>query len=260
MQPETAKFSCTHCDAPFEACACGVRAFHVNAMIENVPVEKNPRAKEDVKKALRGMNILAPDEKLISYREDEPFMRRGGESYGGVFTVRAKTPDEKENERQVYAKAIVAGVGETIKVATDHEMENLKTLSLWGIRIVPIYGYNRETATIYRKYLDGDWNAAIDALQRGDIRGEERSRYLRELARIAAIMDARGALMSQDFIRDLWTDKDGTLYYIDGGADLLKIGGQSGDTNREQKRKLLQYFPNDNLDAVYDEWYRDSSA
>lgn len=241
---------CAHCRAPFDMCSCGLRIFWKNAIIDSVPIEGNPAAREVVDKALREMHIISADEKLIGYREETEFERRGAESYGTAFTVSIEKPDGRIESRMVYAKAIVNPFPQ---MRTELEVERLRLLESWGIRTPRIYGYGR--GTIYQEYLSGDWKSLLSRLKSGAIPDCQRSYYLNEIARIAAILDFRG-VYAVDFIRDLWTDGDGRLYYVDAGSDLGEVRESiPPNASRPARQTLVRYFSGTDLLAA-DEWYR----
>ena len=206
-----------------------VQTLWKRAIIENVPVPGNPKVLEEIEAALIAMGIVGGAEKFLDYFEERPFVRMGGESYGAVFTVKAWDPYVGPVKRTVYAKAIIGGFGEEGTALTVRtQVERLRLLSAWGIRTPRVYGHGN--GTIYEEFVAG---RALDPVSYADVG---------ELARIAAILDFRGA-KPLTFLSDL-LDRDGALYYVDVGCDLGHIAdGMPPCAERRALASLLAAVP-----------------
>jgi hypothetical protein len=200
--------NCVHCTQQIEECSCDLRTLCKNAIIDCVRVSDNPHARQDIEHALRSLNIVRPHEEFISYRENTPFVIKGGESYGADFEVQIKDAAGQMSNRRVYAKAITVPFAEHY---VERHVQRLTLLREWGIRVPLVYGYAQ--GTIYLAYIPSQWREFTD---------EQRFPYLNELTRIAAILDIHGA-EPLDFIHDLLLDQEGNLYYADAGSDLSEL-------------------------------------
>ena len=220
-----------------------VQTLWKRAIIEDVPVPGNPKVFEDIRAALTSMGIIGGTEKFLGYFEERPFVRMGGESYGAVFTVRVWDDYIGPLSRTVYAKAIIGGFGEEGTALTVRtQVERLRLLSAWGIRTPRVYGHGK--GTIYEEFVVG---RALVPSSYADIG---------ELARIAAILDHRGA-KPLTFLSDL-LDKDGALYYVDVGCDLGHIAhGMPPCPERHALASLLAAAPGraEEAKAAYEKHY-----
>lgn len=196
------------------------------AIIEDVPVAGNPEAARGIEIALRAKGVIVDGEELISYRERIPFRRAGAESYGAVFSVTVLA-EGRTVRRTVYAKALIAGFGlEGSRSAVAAQVGRLSLLGRWGIRVPRVYGYG--DGTIYLAWIAG-------ASFRPGIKAR-----VDELARIAAVLDFRGA-GPLDFLADLRIDPSGLPHYIDVGGDLGHIAdGQPPKAGCPAWRRLLE--------------------
>ena len=206
--------TCRACGQRLGACICDRRVLWKNAVIDSVPVEGNPAARTEIEDALRRLDIIAADERLESYREEAPFERKGGESFGAAFTVTVTTASGRTEHRSVYAKAIVSPFPEE---RARLETGRLRQLKSWGIRVPRLYGWSR--GTIYMEFLPGNRDRLLADLQDGCTTRPDRYVRLDELARFAAILDFHGAT-PLDFVLDLAVDAIGHWCYVDAGFDL----------------------------------------
>ncbi len=198
-------------------------------MIESVAVVGNPEAARDIETALRAMRIVGDSETLISYRERIPFRRTGGESFGAAFSVTVMA-EGREIRRTIFAKAIVAGIGiEGARLVVRTHVRRLALLDSWGIRVPHVYGHG--DGTIYQAWIAGHPFRSGPAAD------------VAELARIAAILDGRGA-SPLDFLSDLRIDLADRPHYVDAGSDLGPIAdGLPPRTDRPARKTLLGAFP-----------------
>ena len=185
-----------------------LRTLWIRAIIESIPIAGNPSAWKEIESELRAKGIVANDDRLLDYQEERDFIRMGGESYGATFTVRVEGKSGATT-RTVYAKAIIGGFGEeATAMVVRAQVERLRLLETWGIRTPHVYGCGK--GTIYEEFISG--------------KVPEPAHYpdLEDLARIAAILDCRGA-RPLNFLADLLEDGGGELRYVDAGCDLGHI-------------------------------------
>lgn len=200
-----------------------ITAFGERAIIDCVRVAGNPEAEKDIEAALRKYRILHGIERLAAYEELRDFARAGGESYGAVFRLAYTLGDNPPYERVVYAKAIVTGFGEAAsEQAVRIQRARLYRLSSWHIRTPVVYGGGR--GTLYLEHIEGHPPDPV--------------RHLEDIARIAAILDVRGA-RAVGFLSDL-VERGGELYYVDAGSDLGHLSDDAPpNADRPALRTLL---------------------
>lgn len=180
-----------------------LKLFGDRAIIDCVPVTGNPEAHAHLQEALRRLGILTENERLLSYEEERDFFRADNESCGAVVRVEYSDRLVRTRTMTIYAKAIVTGFGtEGTDLAMRTQVERLRTLSAWGIRTPRVYGSGK--GTIYLEHVEG--SAPDPVLHR------------KELARIAAILEAHGA-RPIGFPNGL-VDRGGELFWLDVGSDL----------------------------------------
>lgn len=204
------------------------------AIIESVPIDGNANLRGGIERALRACGLVEGTEKLLEYREERDFVRMGGESYGAVFMVRVCDDYVGVLERKVYAKAIIGGFGEVGTALTvRNHVERLRLLASWGIRTPRVYGHGK--GTIYEEFIEGGT--------------ADPRRHTDDLARIAAILDHRGA-SPLNYLADVM-DGRGEAVYVDAGFDLGNIvDGMPPNPARPAERTLLDAFPKEVRGAV----------
>lgn len=235
--------NCTHCLQSVSECSCNLCTLWENAIVGCVHVTKNPNIRQDIEHALRNLNIVRPPEKLVSYHEKTIFTLKGGESYGADFVVGVEDISGRRYDRHVYAKAIITPFAE---YQTKQQARRLALLHDWGIRVPFIYGHAQDT--LYLDYIPSNWS---------ELTNKQKALYLKELIKLAAILDLHGA-QPIDFIRDLLLDPVGHLYYADVGSDLgeLKPDGSIG-SKKYALDTLLTYFGEHHsaiVQTLYQRW------
>lgn len=217
----------------------GIKTFGERAIIDCVPVAGNTSAEADIAAALRALGILNAGDRLRDYRELRDFARAGGESYGAIFRLELVDGAGRACSKTVYAKALVTGFGaEAAEKAARSQVDRFRLLDDWDIPVPHVYGCGK--GTIYQQYVEGGVPAP--------------ARHASELARIAAILDFRGA-HPIGFLHDL-IDQGGDLYYVDAGCDLGALAeGRPPNPHQPAKRTLLAAFEGnarERVEAAYE--------
>lgn len=182
---------------------------------------------------LRSKGILGSNESLVGFVDSNPWRQGGAETYIADSIIYLQST--KDETRHVIAKALVS-FGTQPDAQLRSWTKRRQLLCDLGIRVPRLF--SAVEGTIYEEFIEDEVNSG---LTRGPI--------IRELARIAAILDVSG-FMTLGFLDDLRRRED-KLYYVDFGSGL----GEPGDEPTDRALKTLDKMLGEPYKSECRKWY-----